>query len=110
MAKLRVMISPAGISRCRVSYLDHEGTDHAVEVEAESLYEAVAMAVAVFRQGEIITETLGPMTEFCVTVIRKPIEHRIRLAQVTKWAEPNTREGPAGITKRQKVRGLLGEK
>jgi hypothetical protein len=31
-----------GISRCRVSYLDHEGVDHAIEVEAETLYEAVA--------------------------------------------------------------------
>ena len=97
-----------GISRCRVSYLDQEGLDHAVEVEAESLYEAVAMAVAEFRQGEIITDAPGPMTEFCVTVIRKPIEHRIRLAQVTKWAEPTMREGPAGISRRQRVRALLG--
>jgi hypothetical protein len=67
------------------------------------------MAVAEFRQGEIITDAPGPMTEFCVTVIRKPIEHRIRLAQVTKWAEPTTREGPAGLSKRQRVRALLGD-
>jgi hypothetical protein len=102
------MQSQYGHSRCRVSYLDQEGTDHAVEVEAESLYEAVAMAVAEFRQGEIITATPGPMTEFCVTVIRRPIEQGIRLAQVTKWAEPSTREGPAGLAKRQRVRALLG--
>lgn len=70
-----------GISRCRVSYLDQEGLDHSVEVEAESLYEAVAIAVAEFRKGEIITDTPGPMTEFCVTVLRKPIEHRIRIQQ-----------------------------
>lgn len=62
-----------GISRCRVSYLDPEGLDHAVEVEAESLYEAVALAVAEFRQGEIISAAPGPMTEFCVTV---PKTHR----------------------------------
>src|ERR1700691_6605624 len=97
-----------GISRCRVSYLDQEGLDHAVEVDAESLYEAVAMAVAEFRQGEIITDAPGPMTEFCVTVIRKPIEHRIRLSQVTKWAEPTMREGPAGISKRKRGRGCGG--
>jgi hypothetical protein len=48
-----------GISRCRVSYLDQEGLDHSVEVEAESLYEAVAIVVAEFRQGEIITDTPG---------------------------------------------------
>jgi hypothetical protein len=27
-----------------------------------------------------------------------------------KWAEHTTREGPAGITKRNRVRMLLGEK
>ena len=53
-----------GISPCRVSHLDKEGLDHAVEVEAESLYEAVAIAVAEFAsQGEILTETRGPGTE-----------------------------------------------
>jgi hypothetical protein len=46
------------------------------------------------------------MTEFTVAVLRNPTEHKIRLQQVVKWAEPNTPEGPAGITKRQKV--LLG--
>jgi hypothetical protein len=96
------------MSACRVSYADADGAEHTVEVEADSLYGAVALAVSEFRQGEITTEPPGPMTEFRVTVIRKPIEHRIRLDRVTKWAQPTTRDGPAGITKRQHVRTLLG--
>ena len=95
-------------SRCRVSYNDTEGIVHAVEVDADSLYEAVALAVAEFRDDQIITDTPAPMTEFCVTVLRKPIEHRIRLNQVKRWAEHTTKDGPAGITKRQRVRTLLG--
>jgi hypothetical protein len=94
---------------CRVSYTDADGAEHTVEVEADSLYEAVALAVAEFRQGEITSEPPGPMTEFCVMVLRKPIEHRIRLDRVARWAEPTTRDGPAGITKRQHVRTLLGQ-
>lgn len=94
---------------CRVSYVDVEGVNHAVEVEAESLYEAVALAVSEFRRGEITTELPSPTTEFCVMVLRKPIEHRIRLDRVTKWAQPTTRDGPAGVTKRQHVRTLLGQ-
>jgi len=93
---------------CRVSYMDGEGVEHAVEVEADSLYEAVAVAVSEFRQGEIMIQPPGPTTEFCVMVQRKPIEHRIRFSKVTKWAEPTTRDGPAGLTKRQHVRTLLG--
>jgi hypothetical protein len=96
------------LSRCRVSYTDTEGIAHAVEVDAESLYEAVALAVAEFRQGEILAATPGAMTEFCVTVMRKPIKHRIRLNQVEKWAEHTVMEGPAGIVKRERVRALLG--
>jgi hypothetical protein len=45
-----------------------------------------------------------------VTVLRAPTEHKIRLHQVVKWAEPTTRQGPAGIAKRQRVRTLLGDK
>jgi hypothetical protein len=49
------------------------------------------------------------MTEFTVAVYKNPTEHKIRLAQVLKWSEPTTKEGPAGITKRQRVRQLLGQ-
>jgi hypothetical protein len=98
------------LARCRVSFTDSDGIAHAVEIQAESLYEAVAQAVAEFRKGEIIAETPGPKTEFIVTVHRKPIEHRINLSQVAKWAEHTTREGPAGITRRQRVRTLLAAK
>ena len=86
-----------------------EGIAHAVEVDAESLYEAVALAVAEFRQGEIFTETLGAMAEFCVTVLRKPIEHRIRFKKVQEWVQPSTKGGAAGIILRDRLRKLLGE-
>jgi len=104
-----------GVSRCRVSYLDQEGLDHSVEVEAESLYEAVATAVAEFRQGEIITDTPGPMTEFCVTVLRKPIEHRELSARLPKsgpnlakrYAEPVWVRPPAGFTRMKSLSHLM---
>ena len=50
----------------------------------------------------------NPMTEFTVAVYRNPTEHKIRLGQVLKWAAPTTKEGPAGITKRLRVRGCWG--
>lgn len=97
------------MARCRVSFTDHEKTEHAVEVEADSLYEAVALAVADFREDPLLRDSPGAMTEFTVAVLRNPTEHKIRLQQVVKWAEPTIREGPAGITKREKVLALLGK-
>lgn len=105
-AKLNGYNSRMGVSRCRVSFTDAEGIPHAVEVQADSLYEAVALAVAEFRV-DALTATPDPMTEFTVSIQRPAIEHRIRLSQVSRWAEINTREGPAGVTKRQRVRALL---
>jgi hypothetical protein len=99
----------AGMARCRVSFTDSDHLQHSVEVDAESLYEAVALAVADFREDPLLHDRPGAMTEFCVAVLRNPTEHKIRLHQVAKWAEPTMREGPAGISKRQRVRALLGE-
>jgi hypothetical protein len=93
-------------SRCSVSFEDTEGVTHSAHVQAESLYEAVALAIAEFREDSMVPHP-APMTEFTVSIKRPPIEHRIRLNQVTKWAESTTREGPAGMTKRQRVKLLL---
>jgi hypothetical protein len=95
------------MARCHVSFTDPEGIPHAVDVQADSLYEAVALAVAEFR-SDPMTDAPGPMTEFIVAIHRPAVEHRIRLGQVAKWAE-GTRDGPAGIVKRQRVKNLLNK-
>lgn len=40
------------VRTCRVSCLDTQGFEHAVEVTAQSLYEAVTQALRVFRENE----------------------------------------------------------
>jgi hypothetical protein len=94
--------------RCRVSYLDTENVSHAAEVEAESLYEAVGLAVAEFR-ADAIPFIPGPMTEFAVEVIRKPTVHRLRLKQVARWATLSNSPGPGDALKRKRVLDLLGD-
>ena len=41
---------PMAAARCKVSYSDSEGFVHVAYVEAESLYEAVALAVQAVNQ------------------------------------------------------------
>lgn len=95
------------LSRCRVSWTDSEGIQHSAEVDAETLYEAVALAVAEFRGDELNPSEPGAMTEFTVKVFRRPTEHKIRFNQVQRWAAHTTKDGPSGIVKRQRVRSLL---
>ena len=95
-------------SRCRVSWIDSDHIEHSAKVDAETLYEAVALAVAEFRHDDVNPSEPGAMTEFTVKVFRRPTEHKLRLNQVQRWAAHTTAEGPAGIVKRQRVRSLLG--
>jgi len=98
-----------GLARCSVSFTDGDGLAHRIHVQAESLYEAVALAIAGFRDDPVVPRP-GPTTEFTVIIERPVIEHRIRLNQVAKWVEETTREGPVGVMRRQRVKALLADK
>ena len=50
------------------------------------------------------------MTEFTITVFRKPTESKIRFGELQKWVDQMVREGAAGVVKRQRVRKRLGAK
>jgi hypothetical protein len=97
------------MAHCSASFTDLDETEHAAKVEAESVCEAVVLAVADFRERPLINAAAAPMTEFTAAVLRNPTEHRIRLQQVSDRFQPSTKGGLAGIgiTKRERVRKLL---
>jgi hypothetical protein len=59
---------PKELARCRVSFTHQDGILHAVDVDADSLYEAAAHAVAEFRAACSIKATPSPTTEFTVSL------------------------------------------
>jgi len=101
--------SGMGVSRCRVTYTDDEGI-HSVEVSAETLFESVAQAVIEFKEDTSVSNAPGPETDFTVQVLRKPIEHIIRLKKIHDWAQPSTKGGPAEALRRDRVRKMHAER
>ena len=97
-------------TRCRVSYLDSRNVEHAVDVTADSLFEAAAVAVRAFREGALVEELPVPGTEFRITVSPLPVEHRVRLQRVEQWAQTGTVKSPVEMLRRERVRELLGLK
>jgi hypothetical protein len=95
------------MARCRVSYKNDEGI-HSVEVTADTLYEAVAQAVSEFKEDKTITTAPGPATEFTVQVLRKSVEHTIRMQRVMEWAQFSNTKGPGELLRRERVRKILG--
>ena len=94
---------------CRVTYQDIEAVRHEVQVEADSLYEAVAKAVHVFRKTNWDGHPPGAGCEFTVEIRPDPaIRYTIALAKVEQHARHAAARGPSDILKKQRLRQLLG--
>jgi hypothetical protein len=97
------------MATCRVSFTNEDGV-HSVEVTADTLYEAVALALSEFKDDKTIASQPGEMTEFMVSVIRKPIDHVVKLKRVKEWAQFSNTTSPVELLRRERVRKMLEAK
>lgn len=68
-----------GLRKCTVSCCDLSGVEHTVEVTADSLYEAVAQGLRVFRENDWIDEVGRGQTTIAVAVSHPEVQHKIRV-------------------------------
>jgi hypothetical protein len=90
---------------CRVSFKDIEGIVHAVEVKADTLYEAAVLGITSLKRSDWI-EVIGPGTRIVIQVHEPPVEHFLMLAQLTRWLDGGA-TNPADLLKKQKLKQLL---
>jgi len=64
------------VRTCTVSCEDSDGHQHSLEVTAETLYEAVAQALAAFKSNEWVGQ-IGRGHTITVRVQQPAIEHRV---------------------------------
>jgi hypothetical protein len=95
-AKLRRMAA------CIVSYVDVEGLRHAVRVEAESLYEAAALAVRTFKLHDCAP---GELSKIEVEV-RSSITHTVTLKKLHSWLQGGARS-PKEAVRKERLRALI---
>jgi hypothetical protein len=104
--KKRICYLPV-MKRCRVSYRDSEGIEHAVELEASSLYEAVGLAIDRFRRCEHVPDEPKGLYEFIVEPRELTTQHRLTRKMFDEWL---CRPGgtPAEVGLKTRLRALLG--
>jgi hypothetical protein len=83
--------NPVALRSCLVSCLDLSGNEHAVEVTADTLYEAVGKALCLLRQDDWVEEIGNGLTEVKVRVRQPAVEHRILVKDFRKWMEARGR-------------------
>jgi hypothetical protein len=85
-----------------VSYLDTSGIRHTVEVEAESLYEAVVLGVQAFREHDCDPGEVRPID----VEMRKSITHTLTLRRVQDWLNGACKSAKEKVTK-ERLKTLL---
>jgi hypothetical protein len=92
------------VRTCKVSCRNPQGVEHTVEVSAQSVFEAVAQAVRVFREYEWSDLVLAASVLVC---IRQPaIEHRVQIRDFYNWLEAGS-QSSAEMALKTRLRDLL---
>jgi hypothetical protein len=70
---------------CNVSFTGTDNIVHAVEVSADTLYEAAVLALAEFRKGWLVEVLPGRVTRLTVTVKLPATSHELTVGKLEDW-------------------------
>ena len=89
-----------------MSCTDLRGCEHTVEVTADSLYEAVAQGLRVFRENDWVDDIGRGQTTISVVVRQPVVEHKVRVQDFERWLESQGRT-PAEVSLKGRLREFL---
>jgi hypothetical protein len=88
---------------CTVSFNGHDGIRHSVNVQAETLYEAVVLAIRAFREHDCAP---GAASELDVEAKSPTVTHTVSLAKVQDWLRSSAKS-PSDKIMKERLKGLL---
>ncbi len=90
---------------CRVTLVDPAGVRHAVEVSAESVFEAAALGLAAMKRENWIPAP-GRATRLEVSVLEPIVRHTVSVERVLRWLDGVT-TSPSELLKKERLKALL---
>jgi hypothetical protein len=93
---------------CTVAVKDVQEIEHSIEVTAETLYEAIATALAAFQKDVWVGEIGQGFTTVTVLVQQPPVKHEVKMKDFVSWLGRQGRS-PAEVTLKQKLEKILGK-
>jgi len=70
---------------CKVSVTDLKDIEHTIDVTAETLYEAVAAALAALQQDSWVGEIPQGLNTVSVLVQQPPVKHEVKMKDFLSW-------------------------
>jgi len=93
---------------CTVAVKDVQDIEHSIEVTAETLYEAIAAALAALQKDAWVGEIGQGFTTVTVLVQQPPIRHQVKMQDFVSWLRRQGRS-PAEVVLKQKLEKILGK-
>ena len=90
---------------CTVSCACATGVSHAVEVTAESLYEAAVLGLNLMKKHGWV-DPIGPATVLQVQVKEPPVTHSVSVSQLRRWVE-GIAVSPDELLRKNRLKALL---
>ena len=92
---------------CTVAVKDLRDVEHSIEVTAETLYEAIATALAALHQDNWVGEIGQGFATVTVLVQQPPVKHEVKMKDFLSWLNRQGRS-PAEVILKQKLEKILG--
>ena len=92
--------------KCVATFRDTEGIDHAVVINAESLYEAAVVALRQFRRADWSRESALDLGTLRIEVWEQPTLYRIEVAKLEAWLR-RSGGSPREVLLRNKLKELV---
>ena len=93
---------------CTVAVKDIRDVEHSIEVTAETLYEAIATALAALQQDNWVGEIGQGFATVTVLVQQPPVKHEVKIKDFVSWLGRQGRS-PAEVILKQKLEKILGK-
>src|SRR5205807_8568314 len=93
---------------CRVAVKDIQDVEHSIEVTAETLYEAIATALAALQRDNWVGDIGQRLTTVSVLVQQPPVKHEVKMKDFLSWLNRQGRS-PAEVILKQKLEKILGK-
>jgi len=93
---------------CTVAVRDLRDVEHSIEVTAETLYEAIATALAALQQDDRVGESGQGFTKVSVLVQQPPVKHEVKMKDFVSWLGRQGRS-LADVILKQKLEKTVGK-
>jgi uncharacterized protein (UPF0210 family) len=93
---------------CTVAVKDVQDVEHSIEVTAETLYEAIATALAALQQDNWVGEIGQGFATVTVLVQQPPVKHEVKIKDFVSWLGRQGRS-PAEVILKQKLEKNIGQ-